>query len=202
MMLVMKTDFRPLKDAPEEKPIMALWKFDPAHASAQFAARHMMVMTVRGSFKKLDGFVEYDPANPAAARVEATIDAASIDTAMADRDNHLRSPDFLDVANFPTITFKSTKVTPKGGDRATITGDLTIRGVTRSVELDAELVGMSVNPFTKANHAGFSASTKINREDWGLTWNVALEAGGVLVGKDIGITLDVEVIQQVAAVPA
>jgi polyisoprenoid-binding protein YceI len=176
-----------------ENAIMALWIFDPAHTSAEFSARHMMVTTVRGKFEKVSGTLEFDPANPTAASVEARIDAASLNTGVADRDNHLRSADFLDVANYPTITFKSTKIEMTGENEARITGDLTIRGVTRPVVIDAEYLGQGKNPWGKTV-AGFSGRAKINREDWGLTWNVALETGGWLVGKDINITLEAEAI--------
>lgn len=181
---------------------MTVWNIDTAHTSAEFSARHMMITTVRGSITNVTGTVVFDPANPAAASVEATLDATTLTTGVADRDHHLKSPDFLDVANYPTITFKSTKVEPSAdGQKARVTGDLTIRGVTRPVTLDVEFLGMGNSPFGDTR-AGFTASTRINREDWGLTWNMALEAGGVLVGKEIGITLDVEVIKVTEAAPA
>lgn len=174
---------------------MTVWNIDTAHTSAEFSARHMMITTVRGSITNITGAVVFDPANPASASVEATLDATTLVTGMADRDNHLKSPDFLDVANYPTIAFRSTQVAPSAdGQKARVTGDLTIRGVTRPVTMDVEFLGMGNSPFGDTR-AGFTASTKINREDWGLTWNMALEAGGVLVGKEIGITLDVEVIK-------
>lgn len=175
---------------------MPVWKFDPTHTAADFSARHMMITTVRGGFKNVTGSLNYDPANPAASSVEAIIETASLtSTGLEQRDNHLKSPDFLDVANYPTITFKSTKVEPTGdGTQAKITGDLTIRDVTRQVVLNAELLGQEKSPFGDTR-VGFTASTKINREDFGLTWNMALESGGWLVGKDINITLDVEAIQ-------
>ncbi|MDX1993282.1 MAG: YceI family protein [bacterium] len=178
---------------------MATWKIDSAHSNANFVVRHMMITNVRGSFKEVSGTIEYDPANPAAASVEATINAASIETGVADRDNHLRSADFFDVANTPNITFKSTNVEPTGEGTAKVTGDLTIRDVTRPVTLDVEFTGQSANPWTKAATAGFSATGKINREEFGLTWNQALEAGGWLVGKDIKLELDVEAVQVVEA---
>jgi polyisoprenoid-binding protein YceI len=174
---------------------MALWKLDPAHSKSDFSVRHMMVTTVRGSLPVADGTINFDPANPAAASVEVILDAAAISTSIADRDNHLRSPDFLDVANHPHISFKSTKVEVTGENTGKITGDLTIRGVSKPVVLEAEFLGQQKNPFTQAHTVGFTASTKINREDWGLTWNVALEAGGVLVGKEIKIEIDAEATQ-------
>ena len=170
---------------------MPTWNFDPAHTSADFSARHMMVTTVRGKFEKISGTLIFDTANPEQASVEVTIDASSLNTGVTDRDNHLRSADFLDVANFPTITFKSTKVEKTGDNEGTITGDLTIRGVTRPVTIKAEYLGQEKNPWG-ITVTGFTGTTKINREDFGLTWNVALETGGVLVGKDINIALDVE----------
>lgn len=171
------------------------WKLDPAHTAAEFSARHMMITTVRGGFKNVTGKLIYDPANPSASYVEAVIDTASMtSTGLADRDNHLKSADFLDVANYPTITFKSTKVEASAdGQQAKITGDLTIRGVTRPVTLDVELLGQVNSPFGD-ERVGFHGATKINREDFGLTWNMALEAGGWLVGKEVTINLDVEAI--------
>lgn len=171
---------------------MATWNFDPSHTFASFSARHMMVTTVRGRFDTPNtGKLEFDPANPAATQVEATLNAASVNTNFADRDNHLKSADFLDVANYPTITFKSTRVEMTGDDSAKLYGDLTIRGVTRPVVFNVEFLGITNDPWG-GKRAGFSAEGKINREDWGLTWNMAIEAGGVLVGRDIKINLDVE----------
>lgn len=174
---------------------MALWNIDSAHAQASFAARHMMITTVRGVFTKMSGTINLDPANPAAASVEVVIDTTSMtSTGVEQRDQHLQSPDFLDVAKYPTITFKSSKVEPyDNGSKAKITGDLTIKDVTKSVVLDAELLGQGKSPYG-TTVAGFNGKTKINREDWGLTWNMALEAGGWLVSKDVSIELDVEAI--------
>ena len=172
---------------------MATWTFDPAHTSASFSARHMMVSTVRGTFAAPTGKLEFDPVNPEAAYVEAEIDATTLTSGVLDRDNHLRSADFLEVDKYPTITFKSTKVEVTGNDSANVTGNLTIRGVTRPVVLKAEYLGLVNTPFGD-QRTGFTASTKINREDWGLTWNMAIEAGGVLVGKEIKIELELEAI--------
>ena len=172
---------------------MATWNFDPTHTSASFSARHMMVTTVRGRFAPPTGKLVFDPANPQAAYVEAVLDTKSIDTGVEDRDKHLRSADFLDVENYPTITFKSTKVELDGDSSAKVYGDLTVRGVTREVVLDVDYLGQNTDPWG-GTRVGFEGSTKINREDFGLTWNVALETGGVLVGKDIKINLDVEAI--------
>jgi polyisoprenoid-binding protein YceI len=181
---------------------MANWTFDTTHSAATFSVKHMMITTVRGSLAVTDGKVTFDPANPAAASVEATLDAASINTGLADRDGHLKSPDFLDVANFPTISFKSAKVEPTSETTARVTGDLTIRGVSKPAVLEVEFLGSGTDPFTKAEKAGFTATTTINREDWGLTWNVALEAGGWLVGKDIRISLDAQVVKVADTVTA
>lgn len=174
---------------------MALWNIDTAHAQANFAARHMMITTVRGSFNKITGTINFDPANPSAASVEAVIETASMGSTGNDqRDGHLKSPDFLDIENFPTITFKSTKVESSAdASTAKITGDLTIKGVTKSVVLDSEFLGQGKSPFG-TTVAGFNGKTKINREDFGLTWNMALETGGWLVAKDITIELDLEAV--------
>ncbi len=174
---------------------MALWNIDTAHAQANFAARHMMITTVRGSFNKITGTINFDPANASAASVEAVIETASMGSTGNDqRDGHLKSPDFLDIENFPTITFKSTKVEASAdGSTAKVTGDLTIKGVTKSVVLDSEFLGQGKSPFG-TTVAGFNGKTKINREDFGLTWNMALETGGWLVAKDITIELDLEAV--------
>lgn len=180
---------------------MATWNIDPTHTAAEFSVKHMMVTTVRGKFNNLSGIVEFDPANPAAGRVEVEIDAASIDTGVSDRDNHLRSADFFDVANYPKITFRSKKVEVTGENRGRITGDLTIRGTTRPVTIDAEFLGLLKDPWGN-DKVAFSGAARINREDFGLTWNVALETGGWLVGKDIKISLEVQAVHQVPAVAA
>jgi polyisoprenoid-binding protein YceI len=174
------------------------WKIDPAHTSAEFTVRHMMITNVRGKFEKLDGVVSFNPDNPAASSVSVTIDAASINTGAADRDNHLRSADFFDVENYPHLTFRSTRVEMTGDSTARITGDLTIRDVTRPVTIEAEFLGQNTSPFG-TTVAGFSGTARINREDFGLTWNMALETGGVLVGKDISIELQVQAVLEGAA---
>ncbi len=173
---------------------MAVWKFDPTHSTISFSVRHMMVTTVRGTFSDLSGTLHFDPADRAASSVEATIGVASINTGVADRDNHLRSADFFDVEKFPTMTFKSTALTLNDDTHGVLVGELTIRDVTKTVSIDVEFLGESVNPFDHSKRAGFSGTTKINREDFGLTWNVMLETGGVLVGKDIKIELDVQAV--------
>jgi polyisoprenoid-binding protein YceI len=180
---------------------MANWQIDTAHTSASFSVRHMMVTTVRGTFDTVTGSVSFDPANPAGASVEAQIEVNSISTGAPDRDNHLRSADFFDIANHPYITFKSTGITLKDQTSGVLKGDLTIRGTTLPVEIEVEFLGENKNPWGKTV-AGFVGETKINREDYGLTWNQALETGGVLVGKEIKITLDVEVVLVEEAVTA
>jgi polyisoprenoid-binding protein YceI len=176
---------------------MATWKLDTAHTTVSLTARHMMITKVRGMFKNVTGTIDFDEENPAESSVSVTIPAATIETGMEPRDNHLRSADFLDAETFPTITFQSTSIEPKG-DRLAITGDLAIRGATRRVVLDAEPLGI-VTAMNGRRHAGFEARTKIRRSDWGLTWNVGLEAGGWLVSDDVTIELEVAA-DEVAAV--
>jgi polyisoprenoid-binding protein YceI len=171
------------------------WQIDPAHTLVGFAGKHMMFTTVRGRFRDVQGTIAFDVANPANSSVQVEIDASTLESGAEQRDGHLRSPDFLDVDNHPKITFTSTKVEPQGADRARVSGELTIRGVTRPVVLDAKLVGKGVNPWGK-EVVGFEAATTINRKDFGLTWNVALEAGGLLVGDQVKIELDVQAVKQ------
>jgi polyisoprenoid-binding protein YceI len=174
---------------------MAMYKTDPAHSGAQFVVRHMMISNVRGGFTKVEGTIEYDPANVGATKIDAVIDASSIDTREEQRDAHLRSADFLDAEKFPTITFKSTKVEADGDDELKVTGDLTIHGVTKEVVLDVDgPTPEAKDPFGNLR-VGASAKTKIKRSEFGLTWNAALEAGGFLVGDDLKIELDVSAIR-------
>lgn len=206
MLFLIYSDYSPLDDENNERTTgesfpMAKWNIDTAHTGINFSVRHMMVTTVRGSFQNFSGTIDFDPKNPSAGSVEVTIDANSISTGANDRDNHLRSADFFDAANHPNITFKSTKVEVKGDNAGKIYGDLTIHGVTRQVVLETEFLGENTNPWG-AKVIGFNATTKINREDFGLTWNVALETGGVLVGKEIKIELDVEAALVVGPVAA
>ena len=171
------------------------WVLDRSHSRIGFSAKHAMVTTVRGQFDAFDGSLTLDGANPSASTSELTIQAASITTSNTDRDNHLRSGDFLDVESYPTLTFASTGVKDGHGDDFVMTGDLTIRGVTRPVELKVELEGVSKDPFGN-DRIGFSGHTVISRKDFGLTWNVALEAGGVLVSDKVKIALDISAIKQ------
>lgn len=177
---------------------MAQWNFDTAHSNVDFVVRHMMVTNVRGSFGDFNGTLNFDPANPAATSVAVTIQVGSITTGEEDRNNHLKSPDFFDVANYPTITFQSTGVQVVDDENAKLTGDLTIRDVTKSITLDVEFLGQANSPFGDVR-AGFEATAKINREEFGLTWNQVLETGGFLVGKDIKIQLAIQTIQMSAA---
>ena len=176
------------------------WNIDSAHSSVEFSAKHMMISTVRGRFEKFDITVDVDENRSELASITATVDATSINTREEKRDAHLRSADFFDAEQYPTITFRSTKVEQKGDDDFLITGDLTIKGVTHPVTFKAHSEGQGKSPFGFTAW-GFSASTTINRKDWGLNWNVALETGGWLVADDIKINLEVELVQE-AAVPA
>jgi polyisoprenoid-binding protein YceI len=167
------------------------WAIDPAHSVVELAVKHMMFSTVKGRFANVAGTIVLDEANLSASSVSAEIDAASIDTGESQRDGHLRSADFLDVENFPTITFRSTGVVPRGGSRFVLVGDLTIRGVTQEVSLEAELVGKGTDPWG-GQRAGFAATTAINRKEFGLAWNQALETGGVLVSDQVKISLEIQ----------
>ena len=174
---------------------MATYKIDPAHSGAEFVVRHMMISNVRGGFTKVEGTIEYDPANVAATKIDAVIDATTIDTRDGQRDGHLKSADFLDVEKFPAITFKSKKVEAAGDGELKVTGDLTIHGATKEVVLDVDgPTGETKDPFGNVR-VGASAKTKIKRSEFGLTWNAALETGGFLVGDELKIELDVSAIR-------
>ena len=171
------------------------WAIDASHTRVGFSAKHAMVATVRGQFNDFTGSLTLDGAAPEKSVAHVTIATTSISTGSDDRDNHLRSGDFLDVETYPEITFQSTGVRYEGGDDFVMTGDLTIRGTSRPVELAVELEGLAADPFGN-ERIGFTGSTTISRKDFGLTWNVALEAGGVLVSDKVKITLDVSAIKQ------
>ena len=173
------------------------WQLDPAHTHVEFSVKHLMMARVKGRFAGVTGTVRLG-SDPAASTVDVVIDAASIDTREAKRDAHLRSADFLDAERFPAITFRGRDVRPAGPDRFTIVGDLTIRDVTREVTLEVTDEGRVTDPWG-GERAGFSATTEIDRRDFGLTWNQALEAGGVLVGNEVRISLEVELVKQEAA---
>lgn len=169
----------------------AEYTIDSAHSAATFGVRHMMVSTVRGHFAKVTGKVSYDPQNLAACKVEATVDATTIDTREAKRDAHLKSPDFFDVAKFPALTFLSTKCTREGG-KLKIAGNLTIHGVTKPVLFDVDGPSPEMKSAGGVMIIGASANTKISRKDFGMRWNRLLEAGGAVVGDEVLITLDIE----------
>ncbi|MFG1902200.1 YceI family protein [Micromonospora carbonacea] len=175
-------------------PAAGTYLLDVAHKRVGFVARHMMVSKVRGEFADASATITITE-DPMQSSVSATIQAASISTAQADRDAHLRSPEFLDVEAFPTLEYRSTGVKSRDGNEFVLTGELTIKGVTRAVELEVEFEGVGRSPFGQ-DIFGFSASTEIDREDFGLTWNVALETGGVLVGKKIKIEIEGEGVRQ------
>lgn len=199
----------PLLAKPRLLPVLALglallcvpaawagtWTIDPAHSSAQFVVRHMMVSNVRGEFAKLTGTVEFDPNDVTRSKVEATIDVATISTREPKRDEHLKSADFFDVSKYPTIVFRSKSV-DKSGEGFKVTGDLTIRGVTREVVLEVDPLSQEIKGPGGIKRTGTSARTRINRKDFGLVWNRVLEAGGVAVGEEVAINIDVELISK------
>ena len=170
------------------------YALDPTHTRLGFSTRHAMVTTVRGQFKEFTGEAVVDTADPSASKVVVNIRAESIDTGVADRDAHLRSADFFDVETYPEITFVSTDVSRDGDDWA-ITGDLTIKDVTRPITLDFESTGSARDPFGNLR-IGFEGNTTLSRKDWGLTWNAALETGGFLVSDKIKLEFDISAIQQ------
>ena len=167
---------------------------DPAHSRIGFSARHAMVTKVRGSFNEFDGTAYLDAENPANSRLQLTIKAASIDTRNPDRDAHLRSNDFFDMEQYPEITFVSTAVDQVDAENYRVTGDLTIKGVTRPVTVDVEYTGASVDPFQN-QRIGFEGRATVNRKDWGVNWNAALEAGGVLVSEKVTLEFEVSAIR-------
>ena len=173
------------------------WKLDPAHTAVEFAVKHMMFTTVRGRFKALSGEIHIDEQQPDKSHVEVEIEAASIDTGVADRDAHLRSADFLDVENHPRLTFRSTRVEgahAKLGDRFRVVGLLSIRGTALEVTLDASFEGLGKDPWG-GDRAGFTAKTEIDRREWGLKWNQALETGGVLVANKVRIEIEAQAVK-------
>jgi polyisoprenoid-binding protein YceI len=171
------------------------WAIDPAHSTAEFAVKHMMISTVKGRFGSLDGTLSIDETNPASSSVTATIDVASIDTREPQRDAHLRSDDFFNAERFPHITFRSTRVERKSDDEWKVTGDLTIRDVTQPVVLDTEFEGQVTDPYGK-QRSGFTAETSLSRKEFGLKWNALLETGGAVVGDKVKITLHIESVRQ------
>ncbi len=174
---------------------LSTWTIDQSHSLAEFSVRHMMVSTTRGQFQTVEGTLQLDEADLTNSKVDVTIDTASLTTRDEKRDEHLRSADFFDVAQFPNITFTSTRIEKKSDEDYLVHGDLTIRGVTRPVVLKTEFNGFGTSPWGQSV-AGFSADTEISRKDFGLEWNVALETGGVLVGDKVKIHIEVEAIKQ------
>jgi polyisoprenoid-binding protein YceI len=182
---------------------MQRWTFEPGHTAAEFCVRHMMVTDVRGHFKNVHGTLEFDPEFPALSRVEAVIDARGLWSGERDRDTHLKGPDFLDVERFPEITFRGNQVRLRGANEAVVLGELTLRGVTRSIELHVHYLGQWQTPWWEdgvdkgpKTRAGFLATTRINRYEFGVNWNSALDRGGVIVGADVAVTIDAEAILQ------
>jgi len=178
---------------------MAKWIFEPQHSAAEFSVRHMMVSWVRGHFKNITGTIEFDPENPGKSSVDTSIDTAELWSGEPDRDGHLRGSDFLDVETHSTMTFKGSEIELIGKNDFRVTGDLTIRGVTRTVTLEVNYLGQWDTPFWvdgedqgPKTRAGFVAKTTIDRNDFGISWNGELEKGGVVVGKDVLITIDIE----------
>ena len=191
-----QTTATPASDSAAASP--TVWQIDPVHSHVEFAVRHMMVATVKGRFAEVEGTIVLDEANPERSSVKARVAVAGIDTKQPDRDAHLRSADFFDAENHPYLTFRSTRVAADGSGGFTAYGDLTIRGVTREVALQGEYLGSNKSPYG-FQVAGFSATAKINRRDYGLNWNAALETGGVLVGDEVKISLEIEAAQTAQA---
>lgn len=176
--------------------VASTWNIDPDHSNFGFKIKHLMVSNVKGNFEKYSGVVDINEMDITKSKVEVTIDMNSVNTNVKKRDDHLRSADFFDVAKYPTMTFVSKKVTVASPDNLKVTGDLTLHGVTKEVVLDLEgPTGESKDPWGNIRK-GATATTKINRKDFGLTWNQALETGGVLVGDEVNITLEVEMIKK------
>ena len=176
----------------------ATFDIDPAHSNAGFKVKHMMISNVKGGFSGVKGAVEFDAAKPGNAKIEAVIDVNTINTGEPKRDAHLKSPDFFDAAKFPNLTFKSAKVSPTGKNKYMAIGDLTLHGVTKQVVLAVETTPEVKDPWGNVR-MGATAATRINRKDFGLNWNQALEAGGVLVGEDVEISIEVELVKKAAA---
>jgi polyisoprenoid-binding protein YceI len=172
-----------------------VWTIDPVHSHAEFKVKHMMITNVKGRFTDIKGTLEFDQADVTKSKITATIAAASIDTHNADRDTHLKSADFLDVEKFPTLSFTSTRITKAGAGELKVEGDLTIRGVSRPVVFEVEGPSEPGKDPWGNMRIGWSATAKINRKDFGLTWNAALETGGLLVGDEVTISLDVQAVK-------
>ena len=174
------------------------WQIDPAHTAAQFAVKHMMISTVRGEFKNVTGTVVWDDQDLTKSKVNVTIDAKTVNTGEEARDKDLKSDKFFDVANFPTMTFVSKKVEANGTDKVKVTGDLTIHGVTKEVVLDVEGPTAPIKDPWGNTRSAVSATTHVNRQDFGVKWNANLDGGGVVVGDTVAITIDLEMVKQAA----
>ena len=179
----------------QERTATTTWKADPIHSSAQFKVKHMMISNVKGEFGAITGSLQFDSNDPTKSKVEASIDAATITTGDTQRDAHLKSPDFFDAEKFPTLAFQSTSVSKNGKDELTVAGDLTIHGVTRPVVFVVEGPSEPAKDPWGNTRIGLAATTRINRKDFGLTWNAALETGGILVGEEVTINLEVQFIK-------
>ena len=173
------------------------WNIDPAHSNAEFKVKHMMISNVKGSFSGITGTLVEDPADPSLNRIDASIDISTVNTGDQKRDEHLKSSDFFHHEQHPQMTFKSTKVEKNGDEEYTVTGDLTIRGITKPVVFAVEGPSQPAKDPWGNTRIGLSATTKINRKEFGLNWNAALESGGILVGEDVHISLDVQLIKAV-----
>lgn len=172
----------------------SVWNFDPAHTTIEFRIRHAAISWVRGSFRAWNGTLEFDPEHPEQVSVDFSVDVSSVDTGVADRDDHLRSGDFFDVENFPAMTFVSSEVVTTGKQQYSLTGDLTLHGVTKRVSFDVTYNGTATDPWG-AVRAGFEAKTTLDRRDFGLVWNQTMEAAGVLVGDTVEVTLELEAVK-------
>lgn len=179
----------------EKTDTLTTWVIDPAHTLIEFQAKHLMITTVKGRFPDVEGTIRADLENPENSSAEITIDAATIDSRNEGRDTHLRSADFLDVENFPHVTFKSTRIERVNDEHLTVYGDLTVRGTTREVVLDTEINGFGTSPWGQEVVA-LTATTQVNRKDFGLNWNVALETGGVLVSENVKFAIEIQAIKQ------
>jgi polyisoprenoid-binding protein YceI len=184
-----------MKTATLPETAVSAWKIDPVHSAAEFKVKHMMISNVRGQFTAVDGSLTLDESDITKSRVEASIDASSISTRDAQRDGHLKSADFFDVEKYPALNFRSSRVTSSADGNLAVVGDLTIHGVTREVVFAVEGPTAPRKDPWGNTRIGLSAATKINRKDYGLTWNAALETGGILVGEEVTITLDVQFIR-------
>ncbi len=181
--------------ATPEVTATSTWNIDPIHSHAQFKVKHMMISNVKGEFTAVTGKLELNDADITKSRIEASVDATTINTRDAQRDAHLKSADFFDVEKFPTLTFKSTRISKRGDGELSVSGDLSIHGVTRNVEFEVEGLSAPMKDPWGNTRIGLSTTTRINRKDFGLTWNATLETGGILVGDDVTLTLDVQFVK-------